>query len=240
VVLRSQLCGCFPGGTGVLTPHGLAAIASLHVGDLVLAEDPAAGKVEPEKVKAVIDDGLQPLMQVRLSDGSSLSVTTNHPFYVDGGPGIATPQWVSAGDLRLGDRIRTASGRDLVVTNLWDDVGSAHVYTLTIAVDHDFFVGTARVLVHNCVEELLGAKGTQMPSRTLLQLGPTERIDVENFDPGKIAGNIHYQDPNKVKYYYDPLTGTFKGLSKTANKKLLAKPGVRQAILKGLRFLGVK
>jgi hypothetical protein len=47
-------CGCFPGDTGVATPHGLRAIASLKVGDLVLAEDPATGKVEPEKVQALI------------------------------------------------------------------------------------------------------------------------------------------------------------------------------------------
>ena len=61
--LRVEGCGCFPGATGVLTPHGLVAIGSLHVGDLVLAEDPASGKVDSEKVQAVIDDGMQPLMQ---------------------------------------------------------------------------------------------------------------------------------------------------------------------------------
>jgi hypothetical protein len=37
-----------------------------------------------------------------------------------------------------------------VVTNLRYAVGTAHVYTLTVATNHDFFVGTAQVLVHNC------------------------------------------------------------------------------------------
>ncbi|MGH2389189.1 MAG: RNase A-like domain-containing protein [Chloroflexota bacterium] len=57
--------------------------------------------------------------------------------------------WVQAGDLRVGDRVRTANGHDLVVTSLRYQVDSAHVYTLTVATDHDFFVGSAGVLVHN-------------------------------------------------------------------------------------------
>jgi hypothetical protein len=36
-----------------------------------------------------------------------------------------------------------------VVTGLRYNVGHAAVYTLTVAHDHTFFVGTARVLVHN-------------------------------------------------------------------------------------------
>ena len=94
-------CSCFPASTGVLTPHGLVAINSLHIGDQVLAEDPGTHKVESERVQAVIDDGIRPLMKIGLSDGSSLSVTTNHPFYVDSGPGIAVPQWVQAGNLAV-------------------------------------------------------------------------------------------------------------------------------------------
>jgi hypothetical protein len=142
-------CGCFPGDTGVATPHGLVAIDRLHIGDRVLAEDPATHRVEPERVQAVIDDGIKPLMTVSLSDGSSLKVTTNHPFYVDSGPGITGPQWVQAGDLKVGDRLRTEDGQDVTVTALRYHTGYAHVYTLTVATDHDFFVGSAGVLVHN-------------------------------------------------------------------------------------------
>jgi len=114
-----------------------------------LIEDPATGKVAPEKVQALIDDGIKPLMQVVLSEGTRLQVTTNHLFSRDRGPGTPTLGWVSAGDLGLGDRLRTASGHDLVITNLRDQVGTAHVYTLTIATDHTFFVGPDGVLVHN-------------------------------------------------------------------------------------------
>ncbi len=143
--------GCsFPGDTGVATLYGLVSIAKLHVGDSVLAEDLATGKVEPEKIEAVIAEAVKPLMQIQLSDGSTLSVTTNHPFWGESGPGIAKPGWVEAGNLRVGDKLGTEDGRGVTITGLRYNVGYAHVYTLTVTSDHDFFVGTAEVLVHNC------------------------------------------------------------------------------------------
>jgi len=143
-------CGCFPGQTMVVTPHGSQAIATIKVGELVLAEDPITGKIASEPVLALIDDGIKPLMAVGFSDQSSLRVTTNHPFYVDSSSVRDQAGWVEAGDLRLGDQVRTAGGHDLTVTSLRYHVGAAHVYTLTVAADHDFFVGSAGVLVHNC------------------------------------------------------------------------------------------
>ena len=146
-------CGCFPGDTPVDTPHGKRPIASLHVGDPVLAEDPATGRVEAEPVQAVIDDGIKPTMRVGLSDGGGLTVTTNHPFYADASAVRGQAGWVQAGDLRVGDRLRTEGGADLTVVALRYHTGSAHVYTLTVATDHTFFVGGGvPVLVHNCDE----------------------------------------------------------------------------------------
>ena len=62
------------------------------------------------------------------------------------------PGWQWAGHLRTGDHLRTATGVDVVVTGLRYNVGHAVVYTLTVAHDHTFFVGTVRVLVHNCMD----------------------------------------------------------------------------------------
>ena len=49
----------------------------------------------------------------------------------------------------MGDRLRDASGRDVAVEGVRYTVGRAVVYTLTVGTDHTFFVGAARVLVHN-------------------------------------------------------------------------------------------
>jgi len=56
---------------------------------------------------------------------------------------------LEAGRLRVGDRLREADGAEAVVAGLRRNVGRAVVYTLTVARDHTFFVGSARVLVHN-------------------------------------------------------------------------------------------
>ncbi len=142
-------CKCFPAGTLVATPHGSQAIESLHVGDEVLTEDPKLGKAEAEPVKAVIKDPVSPLIAVDLSDGSAITVTADHPFWVDSRTNSNASSWLQAEQLRQGDRLRTASGEDAVVVGLKRDVGHAVVYTLTVGRNHTYFVGSARVLVHN-------------------------------------------------------------------------------------------
>jgi len=123
-----------------------ARIETLHVGDLVLAEDPNTGKVEAEPVQAVIVRPVSPLIEVDLSDGSTITVQPDHPFWVDHGQGLRGSGWLKAGDLRPGDRLRTATGKDVTVVRVRRNVGHAVVYTLTVARDHTFFVGSARVL----------------------------------------------------------------------------------------------
>jgi len=140
---------CFPAGTLVTTAHGAQAIQTLHVGDVVQAGNPATGKVEAEAVQAVIQDPVSPLIAVDLSDGSAITVTADHPFWVDGGAQLAGAGWFAAGRLQAGDELRTVSGTHVMVVGLRRNVGEAVVYTLTIANDHTFFVGSARVLVHN-------------------------------------------------------------------------------------------
>lgn len=71
------------------------------------------------------------------------------------------------------------------------------------------------------------------------QNGSTERIDVENSNPGKVDGNIHYHDKNNKKYYYDFDSRTFEGLSKSALKKLRKLSGFEKGIEKALRYLGM-
>jgi len=143
-------CGCFVAGTRVATPGGSVAIERLRKGMRVLAENPATGKVEAEPVVRLITDQVSPLLAVELSDGTTLKVTADHPFWVDSGDHLAHSGWLHAEHLRPGDRLRTAKGKDAVVVRVRRNAGHAVVYTLTVAYDHTFFVGSARVLVHNC------------------------------------------------------------------------------------------
>ena len=84
---------------------------------------------------------------------------------------------------------------------------------------------------------IFGARGTQVTSKTLWGGGKNQpRIDVENPNPGKRAGQIHYQHGGK-KYLYDASTGQFKGAPNAVND-LLGQPDIHAAIQKGLKLLG--
>lgn len=124
---RVGCAGCFAAGTLVATPHGLQAIQMLRVGQQVVSEDPTTGVTEPEAVQAVIADPAAPLMAVDLSDGSAITATLSHPFWVDGEVLIKAAGWFAAGDLRPGDRLRTAGGRDIKVLRVRRGVGDAPV-----------------------------------------------------------------------------------------------------------------
>ena len=97
----------------------------------------------------IVAEPVQPLLEVDLSDGSSVRATANHAFWVEGGPGLNGSGWLQAGQLKPGDQLRTTNGRDVTVLAVRWNVGEAVVYTLTVARDHTFFVGSAQVLVHN-------------------------------------------------------------------------------------------
>ena len=140
---------CFPAGTLVATPSGRKAIETLHVGDKVLAENPRTGKVEAEPVLAVIKDPISTLMTITLSGGTTIQVTPDHPFWLDRGVGLAGAGWIEAGQLQVGDQLRTADPADATVVAVRMNTGRAAVYTLSVARDHDFFVGRADLLVHN-------------------------------------------------------------------------------------------
>jgi filamentous hemagglutinin len=85
-------------------------------------------------------------------------------------------------------------------------------------------------------EHVFGEKGTQVTSQTVGK-GKGWRIDVENPNPGKRPGQLHYQSGD-TKYLYDPKTKTFIGASKSENKRILSNPEIKKAIEKGLKVLG--
>jgi len=145
----AHCAACFPAGTLVATTHGQQPIQMLHVGDQVLSENPVSGTVEIEPVQAVIQDPVSPLVAVQLSDGTAITATADHPFWVELGHDGHHGEWVEAGHLWTGMRLRTAQGTDAPVVGVRQHVGQAAVYTLTVAKDHTFFVGSAQILVHN-------------------------------------------------------------------------------------------
>lgn len=84
---------------------------------------------------------------------------------------------------------------------------------------------------------LFGAKGVQTASKTVWKGKGKERIDIENPNPGKRAGQIHFQDNLGNKYLYDPATNSFPEAPTRVNE-LLIEADFKSAIQKAMRFLG--
>src|SRR2546428_1642808 len=105
-------------------------------------------RVEAKPLQAVRHDPAAALMAITLSDGSTITATLTHAFWVDAGVGLLHAGWLYAEHLRVRDQLRTAAGPHVVAVGLRYNAGHAPVYIRTVAHDHTFFVGSARVLVH--------------------------------------------------------------------------------------------
>src|SRR6185437_14371249 len=72
-----------------------------------------------------------------------------HPFFTQ------EQGWVPAGELRVGEHVRTADGRWGTVERATAEQHPAWMYNLTVAHDHTFFVGQGQWLVHKAIPGIL-------------------------------------------------------------------------------------
>ncbi|MFI9387764.1 polymorphic toxin-type HINT domain-containing protein [Kutzneria sp. NPDC052558] len=152
--LSSALCALFNSFTAStpveMTDGSQKPISDVHVGEQVLATDPTTGQSADKPVTDVIvGQGLKHLVDVTIGDGgatASVTATENHPFWVDN-----LSKWVDAGQLAMGEKLRTDSGREVTVVALHRYDENTKVYNLTVDGAHTYYVssGGLTVLVHN-------------------------------------------------------------------------------------------
>ena len=138
----------FPTGTTVLMGDGsLKAINRIRPGDLVLAYNTETEQWSNREVThqwSYLDT--DQMATVVLDDGSSVSATDHHQFWVE-----SDSEWVEAEHLTHGDVLLTPDGVTTVDSvDVWDS-NPTLVWELTVDIDHTFTVtaGTHDVLVHN-------------------------------------------------------------------------------------------
>ncbi|TRV82056.1 hypothetical protein FKN01_01930 [Streptomyces sp. 130] len=123
----------------------------VEVGDVVRTTDVATGQDYDEKVVGVItteDDKI--FTNVTITAGNEVTniVTTDtHPFWVP-----TMKSWVEAGDLTIGQQLKTSEGKRARITALSHYVKRQRTHDLTIQDVHAYYVlaGATPVLVHNC------------------------------------------------------------------------------------------
>ncbi|MER6218832.1 Hint domain-containing protein [Streptomyces sp. NPDC001674] len=147
-VRLTQAPHSFPAGTEVLMAYGThRPIEQIQVGDLVTATDPDTGATKAQPVTRTIstpDDRY--FTDITLTDGSGLTSTDHHPYWVEN-----RKRWVDAVDLRIGDALRTPVGTAIQITETSHWKGLKPAYDLTVEDTHTYYVntGTSDILVHN-------------------------------------------------------------------------------------------
>ncbi|MFD7130232.1 polymorphic toxin-type HINT domain-containing protein [Streptomyces sp. NPDC059894] len=145
-------CHSFLPGTGVLLANGAnKAIEDVAVGDVVVTTNPETGEtVEKRVVDTITTEDDKDFTDISISvngEYSSIVATDTHPFWV---PDLK--KWVKAGDLQLGQTLRTSAGTHVQITALSHYTKRQRTHDLTIEDIHAYYVlaGATPVLVHNC------------------------------------------------------------------------------------------
>ena len=129
----------------MLLPDGMKPIEEIRKGDWVWSVAPETGDPELKQVEDVFVNETDEIVHVRYGD-TEIDATPNHPFY------IPDRGWVSAVNLRAGDRLQLVNGEYVTVEQVQHEIleSPVTVYNFRVADNHTYYVGgTYAVLVHN-------------------------------------------------------------------------------------------
>ena len=135
---------CFVSGTKVLTENGLKNIEELKAGEKVYSYNETMNLVELKEIKAVSKRKYNGTLSDVLINGEIIESTEKHKYYVIG------KGYVAANSLEKDDLLLTNNGEKLKVNDIkFKNNVSVYVYNLHVEDNHNYFVGTQSVLVHN-------------------------------------------------------------------------------------------
>lgn len=132
----------FTKSTLIETNHGLIEIQNIEKGNQVLAFNEKTQKNDYYTVTDVFSH--DKILIVTLNIGGEIIETTyDHLFYVEGS------EWIQAGTIQAGERIRKSNGKSEIVTSINIKPSFETTYNLTVEEAHTYYVGEGQYLVHN-------------------------------------------------------------------------------------------
>ena len=199
---------CFAAGTLVRTDHGLRAIETVKLGDMVLSRDEKTGRTAFKPVIGKEPPTTEELYAVevdvpagrRKDHRAVFRASAPHPWRTTDG------RWVATTELRHGMRLVRADGKAAVVEWVRDTRHKAITYNLEIADYHTYFVGRDGIWVHNACrfyrgrlrQKVFDEKGTDCvycgkPATQVDHVNPFSRggeTTFENGDPACAPCNV--------------------------------------------------
>lgn len=198
-----SILNCFVAGTPVWTSEGLKPIEEIEAGEEVLSWNQVTQELEFKPVLKTTRNRAEELVTIAVDgEPEPINTTPGHPFYVRG-DGTGAGGWMLAGFLRRGDQVRSPSGAWVNVREVERHPRAADVFNFEVADNHDYFVGSGGMLVHN---DSLGA--VEHIARTALTpIEVASKKGVERIMPSiskeGIKEPIKYFEENGVKYVVD-------------------------------------
>lgn len=203
VALNSAKMGCFVKGTQVWTTKDLKNIEDVKIGDEVYAYDITTKKLVTKKVITTYVREVNQL--IKLEYGNEIIYTTSeHPFFING-------NWVSASKLKVGDLLFLYNNSSIALQNATVIDTVVNVYNFTVEDEHNYYVGTNKVLVHNnnCAQWVYGSFKTATKwSNQLAKRGWTPIQITEAISQGTRYNAVNLVNKlNSASRYVHPITG---------------------------------
>ncbi|MDD5151235.1 MAG: Hint domain-containing protein [Flavobacterium sp.] len=129
----SREAGCFVGETLVKTKEGYKEIRDIEIGEMVWSFDEENDKKSWKKVYEIFTFDDKKIIEILLSDDTSIRCTEDHLFFVDG-------DWVEAKELEYID--------DLEIIKIKKLKQTCTVYDISVENNNTFFVTENNILVH--------------------------------------------------------------------------------------------
>ncbi len=135
---------CFIGNTPVLMADGLTkTIDTIAIDDQVMARDEKTSTTYVGSVTRIFRHHVAETLLLQMEGGEVVETTAAHRFATE------KRGFVSAGELRPGDMLSTHNDRGAEVVSIESRSAEVTVYNLSVDRFHTFFVGRARLWVHN-------------------------------------------------------------------------------------------
>ncbi len=139
---------CFAAGTVIHTETGPAAIETVNEGDLIVSFDAQNDHVELKPVLQVHHNGPQPTFELSVQGAKGeeiLTVTPEHPFFVEG------QGWIETRHLHAGLNLATLDGQGVKIRKIRRGPDVQESFNFTVSGFETFGVGINRLVTHNCV-----------------------------------------------------------------------------------------
>ena len=188
---KGEGIGCFIAETKVKTEDGEKNIEDVQEGDYVLAEDPETGEQGYKQVVRTYIHEKTTIVHVFVGE-EEIETTVEHPFYVEG------VGFVSAGELKAGDIIRTSKGKNLPIDKIEIEELDEPVLVYNFEVEdfHTYYVSDLGVLVHNICGDTTGGGKVGEGGKT--STGYTYWSKSIQFDGNKVYQRNDLFDPMQV------------------------------------------